>query len=118
MEGFLDGNEDQVKSFLEDHKHEVTVLSMPKWVQENGKVQKEVFSQNSFRGQSLFEAMVDQAASQSSWMPILETVPVTGMKNGMKFSWPSTKQLQELPLDQPVKLNGFGYNASKELNEL
>ena len=51
-------------------------------------------------------------------MPILETVPVTGMKNGMKFSWPSTKQLQELPLDQPVKLNGFGYNASKELNEL
>ena len=51
-------------------------------------------------------------------MPMLESVPVTGMKNGMKFSWPTMKQAQEFPLDQPIKLNGFGYNASKELNEL
>ena len=64
MEGYLDGTQNQVKDFLENHKHEVTMASKPKWAQENLNIAKEKFSTTTFRGHSLVEAMLeDQAAN-------------------------------------------------------
>ena len=41
---FLGENENKIKGFLEDQKHEVHVLSQPRWVQQNAELDKELFN--------------------------------------------------------------------------
>jgi len=36
----------RIKQFLEDQKHEVKFLSLPRYIQEHGKVEKELFDEN------------------------------------------------------------------------
>jgi len=122
MEKHLGENENQVKSFLEDHKHEVTTLAAPKWMQNNDQIPKDLFSQTEFRGQSLIGAMMNEESAggeaKKVWQPEIHVVPVVGMMQGVKFSWPTKSQCIDMPLTKPIKLNGFGYKAVKELNEL
>jgi len=96
------------------------VLSKPKQVR--SEVEREVFSNASFRGQSMIEAILNSVDVDSDvpndWKPELYLVPMVGLAQGIKFSWPTKKQLLELPLDKQIKLNGFGFKASNELNEL
>lgn len=63
MEGYLDDTENKVKGFLEDHKHEVTLLSKPKWMADNGQVPKDLFDPTSFRGHTLIESMLNKEAA-------------------------------------------------------
>ena len=61
---------------------------------------------------------VDDAGAVNDWKPQLFLVPLIGMQQGIKFSWPTKKEVDKMPLDKQIKLNGFGYKASGELTEL
>ena len=106
---------------MEDHNYDVTVASMPRILQEKGDIPKELFDESNFRGQSMIETIlnaVDDAGAVNEWKPQLFLVPLIGMQQGIKFSWPAKKEVDKMPLDKQIKLNGFGYKASGELTEL
>ena len=65
MEGYLDGTQNNVKTFLENHKHEVKMASAPQWMKENSNIDKEKFSTTTFRGHSLVEAMLEDQAGNA-----------------------------------------------------
>ena len=52
------------------------------------------------------------------WEPKVTSLAAVGLAVGIRFSWPTQVQLENLPLDNELSLVGFGYRAEPELREL
>ena len=68
--------------------------------------------------EAILNQVEDSGAVGSDWKPELFLVPMVGMSQGIKYSWPSKKDVIKMPLDKQLKLNGFSYKGTDELNEL